>query len=970
MTHCCVNSKKPDPHATLDTATPVDDDDAASLAPTEDTVEVPLTLDPATAAELAETNGDDDNNTEDSAPRSRGRPPGTHTRARDHRRADGLQKLDALQALLDRTGRLASNIAGILNKARAKAQSRRVAGTDPSTAADEAVVPDGAAADSATTATSAPVGRPRKRTAAEALPESHHASSHRLPSEPAPKRARRAAAPRTLKEKDDDEKEFDPSSSSDNDDDKNASKAGVDGQAFVAEHEEEEEDRAVASASASASAPRQRSTRAQDMAASKAARAALESERRKQQRERAAEAELEAAVAATKAERSEFDGLSAVQIADRRYHESFHGTLKDYQEEGVEWLVTLYDSGLNGILADEMGLGKTIQSIAFLCRIRATVTTWGLSMVVAPLSTLANWESEFARFAPEVNVILYHGTPDERAALRVEVNKRMRNAMRAQSAKGLGREQRSKAIMDLPVILTSYEMLMTKFDISWFRSLQFTITIIDEGHRLKNSEGKLFKQLKNMNIHTRYLLTGTPLQNNLKELWSLLHFVMPLVFDDLDTFMGWFDFEVEGASLDRARILTMQMTNQLVTKMHAVLSPFMLRRIKADVNLALPPKKELVVVTPLSQEQSDMFLAIKSKTFPDHMDAQFAAAGLEPPKRSHYKTVRHAGMALRRVCCHPFLFPHPAFPNDYDGDESIVMRSGKLMVLDQLLQALLVDEAPQKHKLLLFSQFTDFLTIVAYYLEMRGWGYVRLCGSVHHLERKEAIKTFHNDPDCQVFLLSTKAGGLGLNLTAADTVVLLDSDWNPQNDLQAMDRAHRMGQTRPVTVFRLISDLEHRVYQRAQAKRQLEKMVIGTGKLNDKTEQGSSSSVADVPSVPVPEGADAAAAAADTVAPAPATSRRSARQQKGAARSSTTTTATDASDGLSDYEGDDPAAVPDQFAEMLAQVLEEEDGERVAVMEKDARHALDAAALQDLLRKRAAWDVVPVSETIEAEVNI
>ncbi|ORZ32419.1 SNF2 family N-terminal domain-domain-containing protein [Catenaria anguillulae PL171] len=604
--------------------------------------------------------------------------------------------------------------------------------------------------------------------------------------------------------------------------------------------------------------------------------------------------------------------LSPEELAELRYNAMFKGELKPYQVDGVEWLYTLFDNGLNGILADEMGLGKTVQTISFLCRIRATVHLWGVTLVVAPLSTLPNWESEFARFAPDINVVLYHGTRPERAELQKDIRKLLSKATRATQAgfmKRMTKEQILRDRIGAPVILTSYEMLNLAFDAPFWRSLQFRVAVIDEGHRLKNSECRLIRNLRMMQTETRYLLTGTPLQNKLAELWSLLNFVMPVVFDDVDSFLSWFDFELEGQALDRNKILTAETSNQLVSKMHALLGPFMLRRVKNDVNLSIPPKKELVIVHPLTQEQRDLFRAIRYKQSTEYFTSLFESFNEPPPKTSSY-TVRNAGMALRRVCCHPFLFPHPAFPHEYEPEASLVTRSGKMMLLDQLLHELLVVEAEQKHKVLLFSQFTTFLTLVQYYLEGKGWSHVRLDGNVHHLERKEAIAEFHNNADCKVFLLSTKAGGLGLNLTEADVVILLDSDYNPQNDLQAMDRAHRLGQRRPVTVFRFLSDLENRVYQRAQAKRQLEKMVIGHGKLHDKT--GAASVVA-----------------------------------------FETQTAEDISE-----------TDAKSFAETLDQLLQEEDGEKVAVL-KEGEDAIRPELLKEVLDKRATWEGVTESTQLK-----
>ncbi|KNE73162.1 hypothetical protein AMAG_17360 [Allomyces macrogynus ATCC 38327] len=537
---------------------------------------------------------------------------------------------------------------------------------------------------------------------------------------------------------------------------------------------------------------------------------------------------------------------------DEEPHDVFLGTLLPHQLAGVRWLETLYLNGLNGILADEMGLGKTVQTIGLLTQLWSR-NAWGLQMIVAPLSTLANWEAEFARFAPTLPVLVYHAPKVDRRALQRTLNGKMRR-----------RNHKER-----PVVLISYETVIAEAKV--FRDLPLQFLVVDEGHRLKNMDCQLMKHLSGFHAEHRILLTGTPLQNDLKELWSLLHFVMPYLFDNVDDFLTWFNFEVEGSKLNKSRILSMQMTENLVTKIHKILAPFMLRRVKADVaDMAIPPKKELVVMTPMTASQKALYMAIlhnrkhlvdptarvrgpgrgKGKrgqlapiepvktALQRHMESLFESFSLPPPKPSAYSS-NHSVMALRRACAHPYLFPHPDFPphapESWERSESVVRASGKTQVLDRLLRALLDDEAEQQHKILIFSQFTTMLDVLQEYLELRpAWGFVRLDGNVDHEDRRDRIAAFQHDPETKIFLISTRAGGLGINLTAADTVVLYDSDWNPQSDLQAMDRAHRFGQTRPVTVFRLLAahSFEDRMYARAQAKRTLEKMVIGHGQFN------------------------------------------------------------------------------------------------------------------------------------------
>ncbi|KAJ1502387.1 hypothetical protein HMI54_002130 [Coelomomyces lativittatus] len=487
------------------------------------------------------------------------------------------------------------------------------------------------------------------------------------------------------------------------------------------------------------------------------------------------------------------------------FSDYFHGTLADYQKEGIQWLDTLYSNGLNGILADEMGLGKTVQAIGFLCHLMQN-DVWGYFLVLAPLSTLTHWEMEFSKFAPSLPILVYHGDKKERKELQKSILRPM-------------------PYKEKPVIITSYEMAV--LDATFFQKIPFRFMVVDEGHRLKNYQCVLLKILKSLNSENRILLTGTPLQNDLGELWSLLNFLVPDIFNDVENFLSWFDFEITGNKLNKRKILSRQLTDNMVTKIHKILSPFMLRRIKTDVNLNLPSKKELIIYTPMTQEQKELYMAIKQKRAEEYFKKLFSNYGIPPP-RNFGNTSSHIVMAARRSCCHPFLFPHPLYSHAEEEPEwaGLVTCSGKMRLLDKLLPPLM-----KKYKIILFSQFTTMLDLLADYLDYRGWKHARIDGRIHHLERRKAIQTFNTSEDTRFFLSSTRAGGLGINLSVANIVILFDSDWNPQQDLQAQDRAHRIGQTLPVTIFRLVSEhsFENQMVERAQAKRQLEKMIIGQG---------------------------------------------------------------------------------------------------------------------------------------------
>lgn len=560
------------------------------------------------------------------------------------------------------------------------------------------------------------------------------------------------------------------------------------------------------------------------------------------------------------------------------------GTLKSYQLEGLEWLVSLYENGLNGILADEMGLGKTLQCISFMAFLREK-GVYGPFLIAAPLSTLANWESEIKRFAPSIPCLVYHGNKDERAALRQK---------HFGAGKGRGKIVKPDAF---PIIITSYEIIMN--DKTYLDNFRWKFIIVDEGHRIKNLNCKLIKTLKEFDSANRLLLTGTPLQNNLAELWSLLNFLLPDIFDDLEVFQRWFDdSEIVEDSEDHT---SEENRVSIVSNLHNILRPFLLRRLKVDVEKELPPKKEYIIHCNMSPLQRQYYAAALDRTLVSFVETQVKnnmdilelgssrskASSTNLKKRSRKVrfnssieeveddaisddefikalekeadyTFEHTEddssflsksssndavssslknmklnnlfMQLRKVCNHPYLFFYP-FDVKTDAlkiDENLIKNSGKLVILDQLLPALIA----RKHRTLIFSQMTGTMDILEDYLNFRSISFCRIDGSTSQAERESEIAEFRKNTKIPVFLLSTRAAGLGINLVAADTVIFYDSDWNPQMDLQAQDRAHRIGQTKPVIVYRLASanSVESKILERASSKRKLEKVVIHRSK--------------------------------------------------------------------------------------------------------------------------------------------
>ncbi|XP_030803133.1 SWI/SNF-related matrix-associated actin-dependent regulator of chromatin subfamily A member 5 [Camarhynchus parvulus] len=462
------------------------------------------------------------------------------------------------------------------------------------------------------------------------------------------------------------------------------------------------------------------------------------------------------------------------------------GKLRDYQIRGLNWLISLYENGINGILADEMGLGKTLQTISLLGYMKHYRNIPGPHMVLVPKSTLQNWMNEFKRWVPTLRAVCLIGDKDQRAAFVRDV----------------------LLPGEWDVCVTSYEMLIKEKSV--FKKFNWRYLVIDEAHRIKNEKSKLSEIVREFKTTNRLLLTGTPLQNNLHELWALLNFLLPDVFNSAEDFDSWFD--TNNCLGDQ----------KLVERLHMVLRPFLLRRIKADVEKSLPPKKEVKIYVGLSKMQREWYTRILMKD----IDILNSAGKLDKMR------LLNILMQLRKCCNHPYLFDGAEPGPPYTTDMHLVTNSGKMVVLDKLLPKL----KEQGSRVLIFSQMTRVLDILEDYCMWRNYEYCRLDGQTPHNERQASINAF-NDPGSSkfVFMLSTRAGGLGINLATADVVILYDSDWNPQVDLQAMDRAHRIGQTKTVRVFRFITDntVEERIVERAEMKLRLDSIVIQQGRLVD-----------------------------------------------------------------------------------------------------------------------------------------
>lgn len=662
--------------------------------------------------------------------------------------------------------------------------------------------------------------------------------------------------------------------------------------------------------------------------------------------------------------------------------------MRDYQLDGLDFLVSLYENGLNGILADEMGLGKTIQCISFITFLIEQGIK-GPFLIVVPLSTVGNWKNEFKKFAPKVKVLLYIGTKDAREEIRTGSSG---TAPKNGNRKGRSRKVPGNSTFessDINVVLTSYEVSIK--DHTFLRGVDWKFLIVDEGHRLKNSKCLLIQKLKELNVQNRLLITGTPLQNNLNELWSLLNFILPDIFHDLELFQQWFNFdELTKLKSDRGRdsneskveefenkLIELNIQKSLIENLHTILKPFILRRLKKDVIKGLPPKREYIVYVKLTEKQKrlykecldgKLFEALTREYFSDYLNKNFVKDETTPQKkplsalellmtgsknaskksnsrkrsssrslkkedkdietatssiqftsqeislflaqkftpkqlstkrkklskrrtleeedsdqefegleeeevaetqlsledlerkllddkyikslplseRKPYilntlfqkvtkdlrnRSLQNLLMQLRNICNSPYVFyePFPTVDGQAELHESSFMElllhnSSKMQVLSQLISSLL----PMGHKVLIFSQFTKMLDLITDYFAHKGTKVCRLDGSTSQADRQETIDDFNTPEGPPIFLLSTRAGGLGINLTAADTVILFDSDWNPQIDLQAIDRAHRIGQTRPVKIYRFVmrDSIEEVLLLKSYSKIFLNKLII------------------------------------------------------------------------------------------------------------------------------------------------
>ncbi|KAF2431097.1 hypothetical protein EJ08DRAFT_670177 [Tothia fuscella] len=467
-----------------------------------------------------------------------------------------------------------------------------------------------------------------------------------------------------------------------------------------------------------------------------------------------------------------------------------HGQLREFQIKGVNFLARNWCLKNNVMLADEMGLGKTVQTIAFMNWLRHEKKQQGPFLIVVPLSTMPAWQETFNDWCPDINYVVFNG------------NKEARDIIKDYELLVNSDPRKTK----FHALLTTYEYIQKEF--SYLNSIKWQFMAVDEAHRLKNSNSTLYLQLTAMKSECRLLITGTPMQNNLGELRALMDFLLPgevQIEDDID--------------------LAGPKAQEQIERLTEAIRPFMIRRTKQVVEKDLPPKTEKIMRVELSDIQLEYYKNILMRNFSELNKG--AAKGQQ-------QSLLNIMMELKKASNHPYMFPNVeerqlnGSTERHDQLRKLVTSSGKMMLLEKLLEKL----KEGGHRVLIFSQMVRMLDLLSDYMSLRGYRSQRLDGTMPSAVRRKAISHFQAEgSDDFCFLLSTRAGGLGINLMAADTVILFDSDWNPQADLQAMARAHRIGQKNPVTVYRFVSKdtVEEEVLERARNKLMLEFLTIQRG---------------------------------------------------------------------------------------------------------------------------------------------
>uniref|UniRef100_A0A914MPN7 DNA repair and recombination protein RAD54-like n=1 Tax=Meloidogyne incognita TaxID=6306 RepID=A0A914MPN7_MELIC len=469
-----------------------------------------------------------------------------------------------------------------------------------------------------------------------------------------------------------------------------------------------------------------------------------------------------------------------------------------YQKTGIRWLYELHNQCVGGILADEMGLGKTMQICVFLRSLAesqrpSSIFGWkglGPSLVICPATVLHQWVNEFNRWFPLCRVAVLHSSGAHSGTKNSLIRKM------------------SEFRSDGSVLVTSYSTYM--LDYKKILAAKWNYVILDEGHKIRNPEAKITLTLKELRTPHRLILSGSPLQNNLRELWSLFDFIYPGLLGSLKEFVEKFSIPITQGGYANATSIQVRTAYKCACILRDAISPYLLRRMKKDVQmvLQLPEKTEQILFCDITSEQRNLYQEyITSKPCQDLINGQNMAFA--------------ALMHLRKLCNHPDLVKNDKNPELEYGS---YQRSGKMIVVKTLLRLW----SQQQQKVLLFSQSRQMLTILEGFMSRENYKYLRMDGTTPIGKRQDLVSQFNTDKDIFTFLLTTKVGGLGINLTGANRVLIYDPDWNPSTDAQARERAWRIGQQRAVTVYRLLTSgtIEEKIYQRQIFKHFLANRVL------------------------------------------------------------------------------------------------------------------------------------------------
>jgi DNA excision repair protein ERCC-6 len=492
-------------------------------------------------------------------------------------------------------------------------------------------------------------------------------------------------------------------------------------------------------------------------------------------------------------------------------------SLFDYQKTGVQWLWELYSQQVGGIVGDEMGLGKTIQTISFLAGLHYSAKLTKPVIIVCPATVMKQWVNEFHRWWPPLRVSILHtsgsGMLDVKREARIEDElEDDRYTRRSTQSKGHKAARRivDKVIRDGHVLVTTYSGLQTYAEL--LIPTDWEYAVLDEGHKIRNPNTAITIYCKELRTHNRVILSGTPMQNNLTELWSLFDFIFPMRLGTLVNFRNQFEIPIKQGGYANASNLQVETAMKCAETLKDTISPYLLQRFKVDVAADLPKKSERVLFCKLTKLQRDAY-------------EWFLASDDMKSIMSGKRQALYGVDILRKICNHPDLVEHKTLSKKTGYNYGNGSKSGKM----QVVKALLEIWKRRGHKTLLFAQHRIMLDILERFVSgMEGFRYVRMDGSTNIKDRQDLVDSFNRDPDLHVFLLTTKVGGLGINLTGADRVIIHDPDWNPSTDVQARERAWRLGQKREVEIYRLMTagTIEEKIYHRQIFKQFLTNKIL------------------------------------------------------------------------------------------------------------------------------------------------